>query len=154
MNGFGGALRRGTVVVIAMLTLAVVPASAGAKVKMSVKGWTTQGAGTSPDVKNKGKIKNCRTDGANNRRLRFIFKGSGIKKNATIGLTLSRAPDADPDFPYPWPVGPSKTHQDAYGITFGGALGPENIDGDWYATVWLGDKIIARGQVNVKCGNT
>jgi hypothetical protein len=140
---------------LTIVALAATAASADAAVKMNVKGWTTQPApSTSIDKKNKEKIKNCRTDGFNGRRLAFVFKGSGIGKNKEIGLTLGRVKDAPADFPYTWPVGRSQTHTQRYGVSFPGTLGPENIDGKWFGTVWLEDKIRARGEITVQCGST
>ena len=151
----GGALKRRMLVAgLAIAAVAVPVASADAAVKMKVKGWTAAGDSLSPEAKNNEKLKNCHTSGTNQRNIRFIFKGSGIKKNAEIGLVVSRTNNSPLDFSYSWPVGPSKSHTQVYGNSYPGTPGPENIDGTWYGTIWLGDKIIARGEVDVKCGNT
>ncbi len=148
----------------ALLTAVLLPAGAAqAKVRVSVLGWTTAPAGTTPQVKNNGTIDQCLDMGNGQRSLYVVYRGRGIAKRAKVGVGVWGGParagftteptDADViKAAFRWPVGERKTLIQPYGFSFAaGPFGPQQISGEWQAKVTVGKKVAARGKVTVAC---
>jgi hypothetical protein len=149
-----------TLVVVAL----AIPATADAKPKLKVLGWTTQAGATAPQVRNNQTINQCLDMGTGQRTLTMIFGGKGIKKDTKVGVGVWGGPPAagfseEPTTAaikqnaFAWPVGPTENYQTAYGYSFAaGPFGPINIDGVWRAKILVKGKQVAKGQVTVACG--
>lgn len=157
--------RRRLTVAAALLAAALLlaPATAQAKVRVSVLGWTTQAASSTPQVKNKGTIDTCLDMGNGQRSLYVIYRGRGIARRTKVGVGLWGGPPragfttepADAEViasAFRWPVVEKKTLIQPYGLSFAkGPFGPQQIDGVWQAKVIVGKKVVARGSVTVAC---
>ncbi len=156
-------MRRAAAWMLAVIALAI-PATADAKPKLKVLGWTTQAGASAPQVRNKQTINQCLDMGTGQRTLDVIFGGKGIKKDTKVGVGVWGGPPAagfseEPTTAsikqnaFPWPVGPTENFQTAYGFSFAaGPFGPINIDGAWHAKILVKGKQVAKGRVTVACG--
>lgn len=157
-------MRRLASVVIAVAMLSVCAATADAKPKLKVIGWTTQAGTTAPQVRNKQTINQCLDMGTGQRTLDVIFGGKGIKKDAKVGVGVWGGPvdagysekptnAAIMQTAFAWPVGPTENFQTAFGYGIpAGPFGPTNIDGAWHAKILVKGKQVAKGRVTVACG--
>lgn len=149
-----------------MLAVAVlaIPATADAKPKVKVLGWTTQAGSSAPQVRNKKTITQCLDMGTGQRTLNAIVTGKGISKGTKVGIGIWGGPvnagfseepsDADvKKSGFKWPVDSTEGYSTSYGFSFAaGPFGPINIDGAWHAKVLVKGKQVAKGQVTVACG--
>lgn len=157
--------RRHVALAAALLAAAlVVPAAtAQAKVRVSVLGWSTAPAASSPQVKNNGTIDECLDAGNGQRSIRVIFRGRGIAKRTKVGVGVWGGPpsagfaaeptDADVvKTAFRWPVGEKKTSIQPYGYSFAkGPFGPQQINGEWRVKITVKQKVVVRGKVTVSC---
>lgn len=154
---------RRLVVPVLAAALLLVPAAAHAKVRVSVLGWTTQAAGSTPQVKDKGTIDTCLDMGNGQRSLYVIYRGRGIARRTKVGVGVWGGPErtgfaaepADADViasAFRWPVAEKKTLIQPYGYSFAkGPFGPQQITGVWQAKIIVSKKVVARGSVTVAC---
>ena len=142
----------------------VLPATAAqAKVRVSILGWSTAPAASTPQVKNNGTIDQCLDAGNGQRSIRAIFRGRGIAKRTKVGVGLWGGPpsagfaaeptDADVlKTAFRWPVGETKTSIQPYGYSFAqGPFGPIRINGEWQVKILVKQKVVAGGKVTVAC---
>jgi hypothetical protein len=149
-----------------MLAIAIlaIPATADAKPKVKVLGWTTQAGSSAPQVRNKKTITQCLDMGTGQRTLNAIVTGKGISKGTKVGIGIWGGPpnagfseepsDADvKKSAFKWPVDSTEGYSTSYGFSVAaGPFGPINIDGEWNAKVLVKGKQVAKGQVTVACG--
>ena len=142
----------------------VLPATAAqAKVRVSILGWSTAPAASTPQVKSNGTIDQCLDAGNGQRSIRAIFRGRGIAKRTKVGVGLWGGPpsagfaaeptDADVlKTAFRWPVGETKTSIQPYGYSFAqGPLGPIRINGEGQVKILVKQKVVARGKVTIAC---
>jgi len=147
----------------AAVALAFTAAPADAKRSVKILGWSTQPIGTTPQVKDGGKIRQCMDTGNGQRSLYVIFRGKGIAKKTRVGAAVwggppqagSSAEPADADVAknaFKWPVGSKKSYTTRYGFSFAkGPFGPQDINGAWNAKILVKGKVVRRGSVTVAC---
>jgi hypothetical protein len=160
------AVARRRLVPVAVLlagALLLPPAAAQAKVRVSILGWTTQAASSSPQVRDGKTISSCLDMGNGQRSLYVIYRGRGIVRRTKVGVGLwggspragftAEPPDAEVMAnAFRWPVNEKKTLIRPYGYSFAkGPFGPQDISGQWQAKVIVGKKVVARGSVTVAC---
>lgn len=157
--------RQRLILAVALLAGAfVLPATAAeAKVRVSVLGWSTAPAASTPQVKNGEAIEQCLDAGNGQRSIRVIFRGRGIAKRTKVGVGLWGGPpsagfaaeptDADVlKTAFRWPVGETKTSIQPYGYSFAkGPFGPIQINGEWQVKILVKQKVVARGKVTIAC---
>jgi hypothetical protein len=158
------AMRRWGTAVLAIAALAIPVATADAKPKVKVLGWTTQAGANAPQVKNKETIDTCLDDGYGQRTLHAVFTGKKIAKNTKVGVGVWGGPStagfstepSDADVmksAFKWPVGPKESSVQSYGFSFAvGPFGPQDINGEWHVKILIKKKQVAKGQVTVACG--
>ena len=164
MDTHGRVRRRRMLAATLLLTAVAVPAAtADAKIKVSVLGWSTQAGATAAQVKNKQTITTCLDTGTGQRSLRVIFRGKGIAKNTKVGVGVwGGSPSAgfateptDAEViknAFKWPVGAKRSSTQPYGFSFAkGPFGPQDINGAWQAKIIVKKKVVVRGSVTVAC---
>jgi len=157
-------MRRWGTFLLAIAALAVPAASAEAKPKVKVLGWTTQAGSSSPQVRSGQTINQCVDDGTGQRTLNAVITGKKIDKGTKVGIGIWGGPPSagfseepsDPDVKrnaFKWPVDSSDSYSTSFGFSFAaGPFGPINIDGEWRAKVLVKGKQVAQGRVTVACG--
>ena len=135
------------ILAIALACLLAGPLSAQAKGKRRILGWTTKAHSLTPQKEDGETITKCPADGRGDRRLRYIFRGSGFRKNATLGMAISQDPEIFDLLDYGWPVGKDQRHTEGFGLTTDGSY----FDGNWYATVYKGSRLLDTSHIFVDC---
>ena len=130
---------------------------------VGITGWTTQAAGSSPQVKNSKTIDQCLDTGNGQRSLYAIVKGKGIPKkdegrDRRLGRPRNAGMDTEPadadvaKTAFKWPVATKKSYTTQYGFSFAmGPFGPQDINGVWNVKVLVKGKVVRRGKVTVAC---